>query len=257
MSASERLLLPIRGLLPLAAGLLVWQFAANGVSPQFPPPLVWLAAVLTLVKTGAFWPAAAATLSTLVISLVVASATGFALGLLIGTVAMVRDWSGPLLEYFRAIPPPVLIPIVVLMLGYSSVMKIAVVAFAGFWPVLLNTITGVSQIRALTFDVAKSFRLSWLERMIKIVIPATIPSLLLGVRVALPHTVIITLVVEMFTGAVGLGGLMIMAERNFNAAAVFGLLVVVGLLGFGLSALFNILQRAILKRWPTAAATGA
>ena len=93
--------------------------------------------------------------------------------------------------------------------------------------------------------------------MIKIVIPATIPSLLLGVRVALPHTVIITLVVEMFTGAVGLGGLMIMAERNFNAAAVFGLLVVVGLLGFGLSALFNILQRAILKRWPTAAATGA
>lgn len=253
MNASIRLLLPLRGLLPLATALLLWQASANVVSLQFPPPVQWWTAILTLIKAGTFWQAVAATLSTLVVSLFIASVVGYGLGLLIGMIAALREWSGPLLEYFRAIPPPVLIPIVVLMLGYSSTMKVAVVVFAGFWPVLLNTISGVSEIRPLTFDVAKSLRLTWMETVRKVVIPATVPSLLVGIRVALPHTVIITLVVEMFTGGIGLGGLMIMAERNFNAAIVFGLLVVVGGLGFCLSALFELVQRVILKRWPTAA----
>ena len=83
----------------------------------------------------------------------------------------------------------------------------------------------------------------------KIVIPATVPSLLLGIRVALPHTIIITLVVEMFTGAVGIGGLMISAERAFNAAGVFGLLGLVGCLGFALTVLFASIERLVLWRW--------
>lgn len=241
---------PARGLLPLVIGLLGWELFQRGPSPHFPAPSTWWKAVGSLAGNGLLAPAVGATLWTLLVSLVIASAIGFVLGLLVGTVAVLRQWSGMLLEYLRAIPPPVLIPIAVLMLGYSSSMKIAVVAFAGFWPVLLNTIAGVAQIRGLLLDIARSLRLAWGETLVKIIVPSAIPSFLLGVRVAVPHAIIITLVVEMFTGLTGIGGLMIAAERNFNSAGVYGLLVLVGLLGLVLNLLFAVAEGLILRRFP-------
>jgi ABC-type nitrate/sulfonate/bicarbonate transport system permease component len=237
-----------RGTLPLIAALTLWQ-AVGHLSPQFPPPSTWVASLAGLARAGSLVPAIGETLRILVISLALSTLVGFVLGLLIGMWPRLRQWSELLLEYGRAIPQPVLIPVFVLLLGYSDVMKVIVIAFACIWPVLLNTIAGVAAIQPLTFDVARSLRLTPLETVRKIVLPATVPSLLLGLRVALPHAIIITLVMEMFTGAVGLGGLMILAQRKFNAAEVFGLLVLVGALGLLLTAAFGVVERLVLSRW--------
>jgi ABC-type nitrate/sulfonate/bicarbonate transport system permease component len=243
-----RLLATLKGLAPLVVGLGLWQLLAVPTSSVLPPPTAWWHAVVLLAKNGSLAPAFLTTLLTLSSSLVVASAAGLMLGILLGTTPAFRQWASWSLECFRAIPPPVVIPIVVLVLGYTATMKVVVVGFATFWPVLLNTISGALQIRPLMYDVARCFRLSRTETLLKIVIPATAPSFLLGVRVALPHAVIITLVVEMFTGAVGLGGLMISAERNFNSSGVFGLLVFVGVLGLGINAAFNAAERVVVRR---------
>jgi ABC-type nitrate/sulfonate/bicarbonate transport system permease component len=237
-----------RGTLPLLAALALWQ-ALGHVSPQFPPPTAWLAALAGLARAGVLVPALGETLRILVISLALSTVVGFVLGLALGTWPRLRQWSELLLEYGRAIPPPVLIPVFVLLLGYSDVMKVIVIAFACLWPVLLNTIAGVAAIRPLTFDVARSLRLTRLDTLRKIVVPATVPPLLLGLRVALPHAIIITLVMEMFTGAVGLGGLMMVAQRKFNAAEVFGLLVLVGCLGLLLTGVFSAVEKLALARW--------
>jgi len=243
------LLKQARGTLPFATALIVWQALGSDSSPQLPRPGAWIASLVALAGNGTLMPAIGATVSILLISLVVAAAVGFFVGLVIGTSARLRDWCSLLLEYLRAVPPPVLIPVFVLMLGYSNVMKIVVISFAGLWPVLLNTISGVSRIPSLAFDVARSLRLSRLETMMKVVIPGAVPALLLGVRVALPHVIIITLVVEMFTGSTGLGGLMMAGERNFDAAAVFALLVLVGILGLALTTTFTVAERLIMWRW--------
>jgi ABC-type nitrate/sulfonate/bicarbonate transport system permease component len=237
-----------RGTLPLLAALALWQVLGSA-SSQFPPPSAWFGSLVNLARGGLLTPALGETLRILVIGLALSTLVGFALGLLIGTSRRLQQWSEMLLEYCRAIPQPVLIPVFVLLLGYSDLMKVLVIGLACVWPVLLNTSSGVAQIRPLTFDVARSLRLSRLDTLRKIVIPATVPSLLLGLRVALPHAIIITLVMEMFTGAVGLGGLMIVAQRKFNAAEVFGLLVLVGCLGFTLTVLFSALERLVLSRW--------
>ena len=237
-----------RGTLPLLAALGLWQVLGN-ISPQFPPPSAWFAALLNLGRGGQLMAACSETLRILVISLVLSTLVGFALGLLIGMSQRLQEWSALLLEYCRAIPQPVLIPVFVLLLGYSDLMKVIVIGFACLWPVLLNTMSGVAQIRPLTFDVARSLRLTRLDTLRKIVVPATVPSLLLGLRVALPHAIIITLVMEMFTGAVGIGGLMIVAQRKFNAPEVFGLLVLVGCLGYSLTVLFSAVERLVLSRW--------
>lgn len=253
MSGKGKILPQVRGFLPLIVGLGIWQLEGAVNAAEFPPPMIWWSAVAMLAHDGVLMPALDATLTAVLLSLAAASVVGFALGLLIGTLPSFRQWTNFVLEYLRALPPPVIIPIAVLMLGYTGSMKLLVIGFAVLWPIMLNTVSGVSQIPRLTFDVARAFRLSWFGTMVKIVMPATLPSLLLGIRVALPQAVIATLVVEMFTGEIGVGSLMITAQRNYNASGVFGLLAVMGLVGFFLTTAFALLERMILRRWPTAA----
>jgi ABC-type nitrate/sulfonate/bicarbonate transport system permease component len=240
-----------KGLIPMLVALLIWQFVWNGTSVHFPPPSSWWKALAMLMASGAFVPALVATLSIVVASLLVACAFGVGLGLLIGTFGALREWTNFLLEYLRAIPPPVIIPIAVLALGYTTTMKVLVIGFAAFWPIMLNTVAGVLQIREITLDVARAFKLSWFDTMAKIVMPAVIPSILLGLRVALPQALVVTLVVEMFTGETGIGSLMIAAQRNFNAPGVFGLLAVMGIFGYCLTASFSLAERIVLHRWPS------
>jgi len=242
-----------KGFLPLLIGLCIWQFTGSAVSALSPPPVTWWHDIARLIDVGTFFPALTATLTILVVGLAVASFVGFLLGVLIETLPAFKQWTSLLLEYLRAVPSPVVIPIAVLTLGYTGIMKVTMIGFGAFWPVMLNTISGVSQIRGLTLDVARVFRLSWFETLLKIVIPATIPSLLLGIRIALPQALVVTLVVEMFTGELGIGSLMVAAQRNFDAAEAFGLLTVMGLSGYCLTMVFALVERGILRRWPTSA----
>jgi ABC-type nitrate/sulfonate/bicarbonate transport system permease component len=242
-----------KGFLPLLIGLCIWQFTGPTVSALFPPPLTWLHAMARLIGAGSFFPALTATLTIFLVGFTAASFVGFILGVLIGILPAFRQWTGLLLEYLRAVPPPVVIPIAVLMLGYTGIMKVTMIGLAAFWPVMLNTVSGVSKIRGLTLDVARAFRLSWFETLLKVVVPATIPSLLLGMRIALPQALVVTLVLEMFTGELGIGSLMVAAQRNFDAAEVFALLTVMGLFGYCLTRIFDLVERGILRRWPTSA----
>jgi ABC-type nitrate/sulfonate/bicarbonate transport system permease component len=241
---------PARGLLPLVALLVLWEVAQRGLSPNFPRPSLWWTALVNLAANGMLRPAVEATLWTFVAGLSAGCIAGFGLGLIIGTSVVVREWSGMLLEFLRALPPPVTIPIAVLIAGYTPSMKITVIAITASWPVLLNTVAGVANIRSLLFDVARSLRFSRAESLWTIVIPATIPDFLLGVRVAISIAIITTLLVEMFTGLPGIGVLMMLGQRSYDSAQVFGLLAIVGALAYLLGLIFAILEGVVLRRWP-------
>jgi ABC-type nitrate/sulfonate/bicarbonate transport system permease component len=241
---------PKSGFIPLLAALLLWQLLAVGPSPNFPPPLRWVTAIYQLAQDGPLLAALSDTLVTFLIGLAAAALLGFVLGLLIGTSKYVRNGTSWVLEFLRATPPPVLVPIAVLVIGYTSLMKVFIIAIAALWPILLNTVSGVGQIGPVTMDVSRALRLSWSAQMFKIIIPASIPSFLIGMRSAVPLAIIITLLVEMLTGIPGLGFMMISSQRNFNSPQVFGLLVLVGLVGFLLNYAFSVIESAVLRRWP-------
>lgn len=241
---------PARGLLPLAALLAVWQGIEPGPSPYFPGPAEWWSSTLPLFLHGQLLPAIAATFQTFVEGLVLAILGGMGLGLLIGVSVPVRRTLEPLLEFFRALPPPAMVPVAVLLLGYAESMKLAVVALAAIWPILLNTGTAATRVEPLVLDVARSFRMSGLDRLRKIVVPSVIPAALIGIRVSIPLAIVVTLLVEMLTSMPGIGALMIMATRNFQSAQVYGLLVLVGLLGFVVNGIFSMIETVVLRRWP-------
>src|SRR5262249_25131465 len=110
---------PLRGLWPLAVALAAWHVADPQASPYFPPPCAWWTSVQALAASGRLAPALASTLVTFVLATAIACLAGGALGILIGRSRAARRALGPLLEFLRGLPPPVIVPVAVLVLGYA------------------------------------------------------------------------------------------------------------------------------------------
>jgi ABC-type nitrate/sulfonate/bicarbonate transport system permease component len=239
-----------RGFLPLVILLVLWQVLQSGTSPYFPPPSAWWSGLVQLAASGKLLTASLATVTTIVFGLALAVAAGVLIGVTIGIFPAANRALGPLLEFCRAMPPPAIVPLVILFLGYDERMKLTIVVVSAMWPILLNTSSAIQQINPILLDVSTSFRLTRLERIRLIVIPSVLPNVLLGVRIALPLTIVLTLLVEILTSIEGIGALMIAAQRNFQSGQVYGLLVLVGLFGFVLNNAFSLVQSVVLRRWP-------
>jgi len=238
------------GLAPLFLILVLWESFSNKPSPHFPAPSYWLQSIQQIFLNGILINSIWNTIWTFLIGLLIAASSGFILGILIGINSSIKEWTAFILEAFRSLPPPVIIPIAVLLMGYSPSMKIAVISIATLWPILLNVIAGVSQISLGVIDASKSLKLSRKDMLLKIVFPSVLPFYILGIRVAIPLAIVITLLIEMLTGMIGLGGIMIAGQRNYNSAQVFGVLVIVGLLGLGINLFSQLIERQLLKNWP-------
>jgi ABC-type nitrate/sulfonate/bicarbonate transport system permease component len=245
---------PLRGLLPLAVFLVAWELIQRGPSPYFPPPSLWWASFVRLAHAGTLSDALFETLSTIMLGLLIASALGSAIGIALGLSRPMRRALEPTLEFCRAVPPPVVVPVAVLFLGYEESLKLLVVTWAAIWPILLNTTSATMHIESLLMDVARSFQLTTAATIRKIIIPAVLPAILLGIRIAVPLAIIVTLLVEMLTLLPGVGAMIIQAQRNFQSADVYALLVLIGLLGFVLNNAFAILEALLLSRFPSRAA---
>jgi ABC-type nitrate/sulfonate/bicarbonate transport system permease component len=241
---------PARGLLPLILGLALWQAFGPRQSPYAPLPSAWWDSVRTMLHNGKLMPALGSTLVTFALAIVIAALVGGALGLLIGRSRTARRALGPLLEFCRGLPPPVIVPVAVLLLGYAESLKLLVVAWVAIWPILLNTASAASLLDELMLDIARTFRLDRITTLRKIIVPAVVPDFLLGLRVAVPLGIIITLLVEMLTSLPGIGSLIVISQRQFRSADVYGLLVVVGLMGFLINSLFAMAEQLLLRRWP-------
>ncbi|PWR13621.1 hypothetical protein DKT69_20020 [Micromonospora sicca] len=223
---------PLRGLLPLVLGLVLWQVLAPAQSPYFPAPSEWGRALLPLVKDGSLLTAIGWSFLTFVLGLLLATVVGAAIGALIGANRTVDRALGPTLESLRVLPAAALVPLATLVLGYSMQMKLLVVVLPATWPILLSVRTARRSLSPVLMDMSRTLGLGRGERVRKILIPALTPSMLLGIRIAAPLALIITLLVEIVTRINGLGGLLGFAQASFLTAQVYGLLVIAGALGF-------------------------
>ncbi len=241
---------PLRGMLPLLVGVLIWHLVHPGRSPYFPGPLEWWNAAHRLAANSNLWGAFLSTSTSFLSGLLLASLLGAAIGLTIGASYRATRALSPLLEFMRAIPPPATVPVAGLLIGYNGSMKLIVIVVAAIWPILLNTAAAVREIHPLLFEVARSLGLTRCQTIHRIIFPSIVPALLLGVRVAIPLTIILALLVEMLTSLPGLGALMIQAQRNFQSGEVYALLIMVGLFGLVVNDLFLLLEAIVLRAWP-------
>ncbi|WP_425245556.1 ABC transporter permease [Streptomyces sp. NEAU-NA10] len=175
-----------------------------------------------------------------------AAVAGIALGTVIGSYRRVRAVCEPVLEFLRAVPPPVLVPVIMLFAGYGDTMKVVVIAAGCVWPVLLNTVEGVRAVDPVMAETARSYGITGVARLRDLVLRSASPQIFAGLRQALSIGIILMVISEMFAASNGLGFTIVQFQRGFAIPGMWTGILVLGLLGFVLSVLFQLVERRVL-----------
>ena len=223
--------------------LAAWWFASANSTDFFFPPL---SKILTSLKEEWLGPRLLDDVVPSVLRLLagyaVAIVIAVTVGVVIGTSRTVRAMLEPVLEFFRAIPPPVLVPIFMLLFGIGDGMKIIVIAFGCMWPILLNTVEGVRAVDSVLSDTARTYRITGSARLRKLVLPAASPQIYAGLRQGLSVAIILMVISELFAASNGLGFAVVQAQRSFAIPETWAGMLMLGLLGFLLAMLFRIVE---------------
>ncbi|GAB2859628.1 ABC transporter permease [Actinocorallia aurea] len=178
----------------------------------------------------------------LVAGFTLGAAAAVLLGLLLGSAPALEDATRPLTEIMRALPSVALLPIMMLLLGTGDDMKIVTIAFVSLWPVLLNTVEGVRSVDPLLHKVAAGYRLSTWHRIRYITVPAAMPQIFAGARVALSMSVVAMVLTEMLGSPGGLGYFVLDSQRTFDIVAMWTGLIVLGLIGYAANKAFGLVE---------------
>ncbi|WP_223173725.1 ABC transporter permease subunit [Georgenia yuyongxinii] len=229
----------------------IWWVASAGSESFFFPPLSEILATFPATWfEGRITAEVLPSLYRLVAGYLIALVVGVAAGTAIGLSPRLRALTEPTLEFFRAIPPPVMIPIIMLFLGIFTSMKIFVIATGALWPILLNTIEGVRGIDDVLRDTSRVYRLRPATRLRTLVLRGASPQIVTGARQALSIAIILMVISEMFAASNGLGFTIVQFQRSFAIPEMWTGIILLGLLGFLLSLIFRALERPVLA-WYT------
>lgn len=226
----------------------LWWLLSAGSTDIYLPPLSRI-----LTAFGEVWFSqrilddVLPSLGRLAVGFALAALLGIGLGVLIGLSRAVRLTVEPVLEFFRAIPPPVLVPILMLFAGIEDTMKITVIAAGAVWPILLNTVEGVRGIDEVLRDTARLYRLRGVRALWHLVLRSASPRIFTGLRQALSIAVILMVVSEMFAATNGVGFTIISFQRGFAIPEMWSGIILLGLLGVALSLLFRVAERRALS----------
>jgi ABC-type nitrate/sulfonate/bicarbonate transport system permease component len=214
------------------AVFVVWELAAPAESLSVPPPSEWFAALGRLSREGALAEAVASTLVSYVLGLALATFIGTVLGTTIGASRMAdRSLTGTL-DFIATIPVAALVPLATLVFGPTHLAGVLVVGLVASLPITLSAATAMRSVPTVRLEMSLSIGLSPLQRWAKIVTPSLLPGALLGVRVAASVAIVVTLLVDVFGTGTGVGRLLVLSQQHFDAAAAWGLLLIVGSFGY-------------------------
>jgi len=180
---------------------------------------------------------------------------GMTIGTLIGLSARIRDFVDPVVQFLRAIPPPALLPLFLVLLGIGDAMKTVMIFFGVVWPILLNTADGVASVEPLLRETGRAYRVRLLDQLIYIILPSAAPKIFAGFRVSLSIAVILMVLSELYTAVSGVGFALVQAQRTFRSLDVWATIVFLGILGYTLNAILGILENYVLRWHRTAMAT--
>jgi ABC-type nitrate/sulfonate/bicarbonate transport system permease component len=153
----------------------------------------------------------------------------------------------PHIEYWRAMPPPALLPIsIILVHSIGNRQKIAFIAFFCIFPVLLNTIDGVRGIDPTMMETARSYNIPRREAIRRIVLPAASPQIAAGMRTSLSLAVIMMVLSEYFSSTSGVGYVLLISKNTFEFTPMWAAIVLIGVLGYLLNVVFLLAERRLL-----------
>ena len=240
--------------------LLLWELGPLYLAPAstrvFLPPLhEVLAALGALIAKGQLQNHLGASLTRSASGFGIAVVSAVVLGLLVAWYGALDRFLNPLLEVFRNTAALALLPVFTLLLGIGETSKISIVAYAAFFPVLLNTIAGVRTVDPLLIRAARSLGLSNFTLFQKVILPSAVPTIFTGIRMAGTSSILVLIAAEMVGAKAGLGYLIVNAQSSFLIPDMYAGILTVSLLGLTVNYLLVGVERHF-SRWRTAVGSG-
>lgn len=222
------------------------------VNPRFLPPFSEMVAALgTLAASAGFWSAFGSTVLGWAIGLAIAMGAGVLLGIVLGSVPVLRQATSSTIEFLRPIPSVALIPLAVLLFGTDPKSTLLLVVYASFWQVLVQVLYGVADVDPVARETARSYRFSALTRVRTVLWPTALPYVMTGFRLAAAVALILEITGELIIGSPGLGNQIAVAKSSGAVEQVYALVIVTGLFGVLLNLAARTMERRSLHWHPS------
>jgi ABC-type nitrate/sulfonate/bicarbonate transport system permease component len=227
-------------------GLLLELLPRTGIvsADYFPPFSAMVRALVEAAGTDRFWAATGETVRAWGIGLGIALVAGIGLGLLIGSVELLRRFTASTIEFLRPVPSVALIPLAVLLFGLGLQSTLLLVVYASFWQILIQVIYGVQDVDPVARETARSYHLGRWARVRYLIWPTALPYVMTGVRLGAAVALILAVTAGLVGIGSGLGAEIALAQSSNAVPLVYGLVIFTGLLGV----VVNLVARALERR---------
>lgn len=234
--------------IPIVAISLWWFLSADSTSPFFPP----LSRILEKFQENWLFegvvPHVLPSLGRMLAGYAIAIVVGVAVGVVCGRVKPIYQALSPFVHLGRAIPAAALLPVAMTIFGIGDLMKVMLIAFVCMFPVLLNTIDAVGSVDRGLEDTSRIFQFTAWQRLTRILLPFAAPRIFAGARIALSIALIMMIISEMLAATNGIGYATLLAQQKFQLSDMWAGMILLGVIGIILSAVFVVVQRLVI-RW--------
>ena len=221
-----------------------WEIFGRDINPVFGSyPSAIAEAFWQLARTGKLWTALLDSLRPFLLGYALAIVIGIPIGLVTGRFRVVEAAIGIYITAGYAMPLVALVPLLVLWLGLGFAVKVAVVFLMSVFPICINTWLGVTAVPKSLIEVGKSFVAPDSVILRRIILPATLPYIMAGIRLAVGRAVVAMVIAEFFTTISGLGAIIINSANNFDTATMFVPIVILMVMAIGLNSLIGLIER--------------
>ena len=226
--------------------LVIWELICQSgvVSSLFlPAPTAIISALLQMIADGEIGVSLAASLYRILAGFFIGSLVGLAVGLVTGTSALMDKIGTPIVNAIYPIPKIALLPLFILWLGIGELSKVTIIALGVFFPVAMNTYSGVKNVDTLLLKVAASFNASWWMTMKSVVLPNALPMIFAGLRLAAGTSLLLLVAAEMIAAQVGIGALILHYGDLMITDRLMAGVIVLSLLGLVFNLILQFLER--------------
>jgi ABC-type nitrate/sulfonate/bicarbonate transport system permease component len=219
----------------------------RSTSPYFPPGRRTLTTVIEVWFFSRVLTDLLPSLSHFLSGLAVGAVAGVVVGTLMGLFPRFSRDVSPMTEFIRAIPTAALVPLGLVLFGTGFVMETFLISMAVFFPILVSTTAGVRGVDTVYLEVARSYGLSFSDRLWRVIIPAAAPQIFAGCRVAIAFGLAATVIANMVASGSGLGFFIVDAQTSFRLPDMWAGLIMIGLLGYLANAAFVLVEHRLLS----------
>ncbi|MCC8953583.1 ABC transporter permease [Bradyrhizobium sp. Pear77] len=237
--------------LPLLVVPLLWEIGVRSAiinANLFPPPSAIGAALIDLARAGMLWRDASASILRVLVGFSIATLAGVGLGLLLGRLSLLARYVLPLIEVIRPISVIAWIPIAILWFGLGDRPAWFLIALGAFFPIFTNTYDGARSLADVYVRVARCFGAPRALFIRQVLLPATVPHILTGMRIGLGTGWTCVIAAELVSATSGLGYMIQLARTTIETEKVLAGMLVIGLIGFAMNSLMLLIERRLTVR---------